>query len=658
MNKIALIFFIIFSVSLFPQEKYFIYFKDKGIENSTSLNKSSQFYSNAYQKLTTRSIERRIKVMGEAFITYEDIPVHQNYIDEIKKLDIEIIRELNWFNSISANLSKLQIEKVKLLPFIDKIEPVKKIYFRNEADYQTEGGLNLSNSKTYEYGPSFKQLELSDIPFVHSKKIEGKDVLIGVLDSGFDWQRHVSLKDRNVIAEFDYVFNDNVTANQAGDLPEQDSHGTYVFSILGGFDDSVMIGAAFNSSFILAKTEKIGSETSIEEDNYAAALIWMESLGVDITSSSLGYNIFDSGDSYTYSDMDGKTAVVTKAAELAFQRGVTTFTSAGNEGNNSWKYIIAPADGFNTIAVGAVNDSKNLASFSSIGPTSDGRIKPEIVANGVGIYGASAGTQTGYKISNGTSAATPIASGAAALLLSAHKHLKNTQIRSILLETSSNSASPNNQTGYGLISAKSAIEFPNIESNGSSFIIHKIIFNEKVNPSSVKFIRILADDLLEEYNMEKNGSYDFRLTLPQMIEGTVIKFQITFTDSMNNFYILPASGAFELKYGSDLIFYNLDDQNVTDDVEISDFFPSPFIPANHKSTRINFNSAGGEKFKIDIIDGSGQKVIGSNYTTIKGKNYFEWNGFSERGYLCASGVYYALIQLGDKDYGKKLVLLK
>ena len=159
-------------------------------------------------------------------------------------------------------------------------------------------------------------MNLSDVPIVHSKNINGNEVIIGILDTGFDWKLHNSLKDRNVIAEYDFIFDDSVTANQPGDSPSQDSHGTYVFSIIAGFADSILIGPAYNSSFILAKTEDVRSETHIEEDNYAAALIWMESLGVDITTSSLGYNIFDSGYSYNYSDMDGRTTIVTKAAEL------------------------------------------------------------------------------------------------------------------------------------------------------------------------------------------------------------------------------------------------------------------------------------------------------------------------------------------------------
>jgi hypothetical protein len=501
-------------------------------------------------------------------------------------------------------------------------------------------------------------MNLSDVPLVHSKNINGQNVLIGILDSGFDWELHNSLKDRNVIAEYDYIFDDSVTANQTGDSPTQDSHGTYVFSILAGFVDSVLIGPAFNSSFILAKTEDIRSETHIEEDNYAAALIWMESLGVDITTSSLGYNIFDSGYSYNYSDMDGRTTIVTKAAELAYQRGVSTFTAAGNEGNNSWGFIIAPADGFGTIAVGAVDEFGNRAGFSSRGPTSDGRIKPEVAAHGVNTYGAVAGTNNGYRFANGTSAATPIASGVAALLLSAHQHLTNTQIRSILLETSSNSVNPNNLIGYGIISAKDAIEFPNLEKRNNEYVLHKTFLDEKLIASSVNIVFYSGDDLLIAYPMTKTGDYNFTYTFPSRNSGDLIEFTIFYIDSQNTHYTLPQNGKYKFNYGSDIISLNLDIQSPTISYEVSDFYPNPFNPAMHRTTRINYYSSGKELFKLLLIDGAGQKVKEISTTTLAGDNYFEWDGFSDRGYLCSSGVYYALIQIGEKEYGKKLVLLK
>lgn len=656
--KFTLLLILLFSAQIFSQEKYFIYFSDKGNENSNSLSKNSEAYIEAVQNLSQKSIERRIKNMGEEFITYDDLPVYQNYINELEKLDIQIIRKLNWFNSISALLTPEKFEKVKTLPFVKSIEPIRKLYFQNDLQNITENPLYKISDTTYNYGSSFTQLNLSDVPFVHSKNINGENVLIGILDTGFDWELHNSLKDRHVIAEYDFIFNDSITANQTGDSPTQDRHGTYVFSILAGFVDSVLIGPAFNSSFVLAKTEDIRSETHIEEDNYAAALIWMDSIGVDITTGSLGYNIFDSGYSYTYSDMNGRTTIVTKAAEFAFQRGISTFTSAGNEGNNSWGYIIAPADGFNIIAVGAVNDLGNVAGFSSHGPTYDGRIKPEVVAYGVSNWGATSGTNNGYHFNSGTSAAAPIASGIAALLLSVHPHLKNTQIRSILLETSSNSSNPDNQIGYGIISAKNAIEFPNLANVNSQYVLHKTIFEDGVDPQSVKLFYGYDDMIIPEVGMNKDDDYNYSITFPQLIDGEEVTFYFTFTDSSNNNFRYPITGEYKFSYGSDIISYNLDLQPPVGNYEVSDFFPNPFNPSEHKTVGLFYKSVGNEIFKLAIIDGAGQKVTEISSITLSGQNYFEWNGYSEHGYLCASGVYYALIQLGGKEYGKKLILLK
>ena len=656
--KYLFILFLFLTSQVLSQDKYFIYFKDKGVENGTVLNKTSLAYSDAIKNLTEKSIDRRKKSMGEDFITFEDLSIHKNYINELKRNNIKVIRELNWFNSVSAYLTFEQIEIVKNLSFVKSVEPVKKLYFKKDFENIVETQLYKLSDTLYNYGLSFRQMDLSDVPIVHSKNINGKDVIIGVLDSGFDWKFHESLKDRNVVAEYDFIFDDNVTANQTGDNPSQDSHGTYVFSILAGFSDSVLIGPAFNSSFILAKTEDIRSETHIEEDNYAAALIWMESLGVDITTGSLGYNIFDNGYSYTYADMDGRTAIVTKATELAFQRGVATFTSAGNEGNNSWGYIIAPADGFNIISVGAINDAGNAASFSSHGPTYDGRIKPEVVAYGVSNYGAIAGTLNGYKFSSGTSAAAPIVSGIAAMLLSQYPYLKNTQIRSILLETSSNSANPNNQIGYGIISAKNAIEFPNLEFENGGFVIHKSILGNALAENSVGIIFQIADDLYETFPMTKEGSVDFVYQLPIKNIGDKLRVSFTYTYSQNNIYTYPQSGYFNLNYGSDIISLNVDVPSAVDFGVVSDFFPNPFIPADHKYVRLNFQSLGNEIFKLAIIDGAGQKVKEYSSLSIPGTNYFDWDGYADRGYLCASGVYYALIQFGGKEYGKKLILLK
>lgn len=648
------LFLLLLSALSFPQEKYFIYFKDKAVKQGESLSKENQHYKKASEELSDRAIQRRMKNLGDDFIFYEDIPINKNYIESLKSLGIKIIHELKWFNSVSARLTEDQIEKIKNLNFIEKIEPVKKIFFRKE--FVDDLTLNKESAAT-DYGQSFTQLNLSDIPIVHSKGITGENVIIGLLDSGFDWERHISLKNQNVLAERDFIFNDNVTADETEDQPGQHDHGTLIFSIIGGFDDNTMIGAAYKSSYLLAKTEDIRSETHIEEDNYAAALIWMEGLGVDITSSSLGYSTFDSPEeSYTYSDMDGKTTIVTKAAELAFLRGVSTFTSAGNEGNTSWYYITAPADGKNIIAVGAVSSTNQIASFSSRGPTSDGRIKPEVVAMGVSVFGAQAGTVDTYRFASGTSTSSPIASGIGALLLSAFSHLKNTQIRSIILESSANTQNPNNDIGYGLISAKNAIEFPNLELINNEFVLHKIFFRENIQNLSVVMNYSTDGINFEQLQPGFDGTFRYGFNIPSFAFGRNIQFYFTYKDSANNDIREPLNKNYQFNYGDLNISLNVAETNFNNYI-VSDPFPNPFLPAEHKSVKINFKSAGNELFKMAIIDGSGQKVKEISKLSTIGNNFVEWDGSSNHGYLCASGVYYLLIQLGGKEFGKKLILL-
>lgn len=652
----AILIIILFSSIILPQEKYLIYFKNKQVPKGETLSKSNQFYRNALEELSPRAIERRLKHLGENIITYEDISVNTDYINVLSSIGIEIIHELKWFNAVSARLTKDQLEGIKQLEFIDRTEKVKTISFKKPF---FEDNISLKQEFISDYGPSFTQLNLSDIPLVHSKGITGENVLIGLLDSGFDWETHLSLKNTDVLSEYDFVFNDTITANQSVDHPSQHDHGTFVLSIIAGYNDSSMIGAAFNSSYLLAKTEDIRSETRIEEDNYAAALIWMEELGVDITSSSLGYNIFDTpGQSYSYNDMDGRTTIVTRAAELAFLRGVSTFTSAGNEGNSSWFYITAPADGKNIIAVGAVNSSNQIASFSSRGPTSDGRIKPDIVAMGAGVYGASAGTIDGYHFASGTSTSAPIASGVAALLLSIHRHLKNTQIRSILLESSDNSINPNNEIGYGLVSAKRAIEFPNLEFINNKYIVRKIFFQENIIPNTVRMYYSSDGVNFIEASPTVDRIFRFSFDIPFYSQGQNIDFYFSYSDSAGVNSREPSAKNYKFEYGSLDIALNLDFPTDEVDYVVSNPFPNPFIPASHKSVRININSDGNEIFKMSIIDGSGQRVKQYNEITRTGLNVFEWNGYSDNGNICASGVYFLLVQLNGKEYGRKLILLK
>ena len=662
MKNYVLWIFIVFTSISFSQSKYFIFFKDKGVESSARLEKSSPVYNSALSLLSTKSIERRIKNLGEDnIITYEDLPLKEDYVFQLEQIGIKIENKLKWFNAVSAYLTEDEKIKVARLTFVEKIDPVKKFVFKSpELESSSQLFKQPDNLFDFDYGPSFGQLQLSDVPAVHSKGITGEGVLLGLLDTGFNWKNHESLEDATVVAEYDFIFKDNSTQNDSLDHPNQHGHGTLVFSIVGGFKEGSLIGSAFGSDFILAKTEDIRSEKHIEEDNYAAALEWMESYGVDITSNSLGYSTFDTPEfSYTYSDMDGKTTIVTKAAELAFRKGVVTISSAGNEGNTSWRYITAPADGINTLGIGAVDNSNQLASFSSRGPSYDGRIKPDVLAQGVGVYCATAGNFSGYSTASGTSVSAPIASGVAALLLSAYPHLKNTQVRSIFIETADNSSSPNNDRGYGLLSAVKAIEFPNLEESDGTFILNKMyLTNENIFPQTV-FVNYSTNGVdYTEKQMEFDDSLKYTFKLPYFFNDELVEFYFTYEDNTGASFRDPVSNNYKFYYGSLDISLNTDLNKTYTDYLVSEPFPNPFYPLQNTFTSISLKSSGNENLTIRIIDPLGQQVGFYNTITVDGENRFDWYGKNENGVPMASGVYYFLINLNDKQYSRNLVLLR
>ena len=640
--------------SIYAQQKYMVYFKDKGMANQTSLQKTSQAYTETVQSLSKRSIQRRIKHRGaDNFVTFEDVPLYQPYITELENSGAKIWNKLKWFNAVSLYADKDQIAKISSLPFVEKVEAVQTLsYKKDKIEEQSPRSFektSLDNTGlAYDYGSSLGQYALSDIPQVHAKGITGDSVVIGILDSGFRWKLIESLVSRKVIAEYDFVFHDNNTANEAGDVGSQDSHGTSIFSLIGGYKEGKIVAPAFNASFILAKTEDIGSETHVEEDNYAAALQWMDSIGVDITTSSLGYNEFDpSTFSYAYSDMNGKTTVVTKAVELAFtQFGISTFTSAGNDGNSPWHYIGAPADGFNVIAVGSVSNSNIKAGSSSFGPSYDGRIKPEIVTQGVLDYVASvSGTSTSaYGTASGTSAAAPIAAGIAAQLLSLYPHLTNVQIRQILLATAGNAASPNNEIGYGLLSSLKAISYPNLKKVDQSYSINKCFEGENILSQSVVLHLVQGVQTVDlPMSIGQKGVYS--TNLPSYNEGDALEFYFTYSDSNLTSVREPAVGKFSLtsiKYETPKA-YGLE-QN----------YPNPFNP----NTTIWYSIQNSRFVSLKVYD-----LLGNEVTTLvneektPGSYHVEFQAKLGNRQL-ASGVYFYVLKVGEKIEAKKMMLLK
>lgn len=546
--------------------KYWVYFTDKGqsAPSTGTLPETSPLYSKALKDLSLRALTRRAKVLPpDAVVSAEDLQLFQPYLQRIAAAGGIVVQQSRWLNAASVLLSPDHVAALAAYPFVNKVVPVV-VFTGMKNEVKTPP---LSKTAALNYGPSATQVQLIDVPSLHEIGITGHNVLIGMLDSGFRWRVHESLRTRHVIAEHDFIFNDDTTANQLGDSPIQDQHGTLTMSTLGGYMPGQLIGPAFDADFVLAKTEYIPTETRIEEDNWQAGIEWMEGLGVDVVSSSLGYNTFDPpGGGYTWvnGDFDGRTTVTAVAAARAARLGVVVCDAMGNEGNGNGTIgtMLTPADADSIISVGAVSFSKQLAYFSSTGPTNDGRIKPDIVSPGISVYCASTAGPGSYFYVQGTSLATPLAAGSAALILSARPELTPIQVRDALrnsaeplVDAVNFPTSPNNFTGWGLINAfKAALSFGPVFSNTpvvsgvdtTSIVGITVVSKFGLDPTTVMIhYAVGSSSVYNALPMAVDSSMFFptsgryRITLPRESLGTLVKFYVSASDSGANSYQSP-----------------------------------------------------------------------------------------------------------------------
>ncbi|MCH7774178.1 MAG: S8 family serine peptidase, partial [Bacteroidetes bacterium] len=390
-----------------------VFFNDKG-ENTSS------YFINPESVVSEKSLKRRAKVFEEGnLISNMDLPVNSEYIEKLVSLGFEVKQKSKWFNGVSGYVTKSEIGLISQLSSVKSLDVVHK--FKKDYSIEEDAGNQSQNNSGYQpdgvnslnYGPSFTQMNQINVPAVHDMGFTGQGITICSMDAGFDNLAHEVFSSMNIIAMWDFVDGDP-------DVSQGGSHGTSTLSTIGGFKEGKLIGPAFSSEFILARTEDIFSETPVEEDNWIAALEWADSIGVDVTTTSLSYLDYDPPfQSYTWEDMDGNTALITIAADLAVKIGIVVVNSAGNAGfNPDHNTLGAPADGDSVITVGAVTSAGDRSSFSSVGPTVDGRIKPDLMAMGSGVYVARSSSPTSYGTSSGTSFSCPILAGAAALVLS------------------------------------------------------------------------------------------------------------------------------------------------------------------------------------------------------------------------------------------------
>jgi len=425
--------------------------------------------------ISEKALNRRLTSRVNSDNLWQDYSVSQSYKNAIIKQGIEIQNESRWLNAVSVLCSVEKLEKLASYPFVKKIEPVvgykkRSIRFNN---------ISLPNNRDFDYGVAQPQIEQINVHELHNAGYTGEGVRILVMDTGFNLT-HSSLTNINVIAQWDVINDDNETANETTEESGngQDFHGTAVLSTMASFAPGDFIGAAFDAEYLLAKTEDVSQEIQQEEDNYVAGLEWGEANGADVVSTSLGYL-----DWYNYEDMDGNTAVTTIAVDLAVGLGMVCVTAAGNSGNDSWYYIIAPADADSVISVGAVRENGTIGSFSSHGPTYDGRIKPEVCARGVYTWCINPGNTSTYTQMSGTSLATPLVGAAIALIRQAQPNWSAMDVREAVLMTSSQAETPDNTYGYGIMNAQAAVEYNGNVGTDSSLEIPKSISISSIYPN-------------------------------------------------------------------------------------------------------------------------------------------------------------------------------
>ena len=448
--------------------------------------------STAAHRASEKALERR-GLRGN--VTEEqasdlDRAVYPGFLQQVQNNGAAIRQVSRWLNAVSVSATRKQLESLAQLSFVSRIEPVRRMV-RPPLPAVTpfDGSPTMMKSPAHQldYGPSYNQLDLMNVPAVHDLGYSGQGITVLMLDTGF-YKDHESIHPERILAEYDFLNNDGETQNETKeeDQAGQHNHGTHTYTALGGYSPGRLIGPAYECRYLLAKTESNAFENITEEDNYVAGLEWGEALGADIVSSSLGYL-----DWYVYDDMNGLTAVTTRAVLWATRLGMLVVTAAGNERHNSvWGgYIIAPADADSIITVGAVDAKGELAGFSGHGPTSDGRTKPEVVAQGVGVHCGSTGTDA-YTTASGTSLSTPLVAGCAALLLEAHPTWTPDDVRKAFMATASHADSPDNDYGWGIPDLLGATKYdPGSPSPEPTFAITRV-FPNPYSPSSHRNLEI------------------------------------------------------------------------------------------------------------------------------------------------------------------------
>lgn len=424
---------------------YWVFFTDKGYDSRHDMETA---LSTLELDLSSRAAARRAKLGKYRLVDEQDLHVSDEYTRIIEEIAGRKIRHTSrWLNAVSCDLSEEMVTAINNLRIVKRVTPVRS-FIRQAENVQVPELPEFNPPRRdhqLDYGRSLQQAAFINVPDLHDLGYRGRGILMGLMDAGFNNLDHVCFEDLDVVAAYDFV-NDDDNVGDEDDMGDGD-HGTKTLSIIAGFDPEQMIGIAHEASFVLAKTENTDWERQVEEDAWVAAVEWMDTLGVEVVSSSLTYM-----DWYDYEDLDGNTAITTIAADRAAAVGMVIVCSAGNSGNGHYprNKIGSPADGDSVFAIGATNADSVPVGFSSQGPSYDGRIKPDFTTFGTSVRVASSIRDDGYAAGAGTSFSAPAIAGLCALLIQAQPMLTPITLRQALRETSSRSDDPDTLAGWGI----------------------------------------------------------------------------------------------------------------------------------------------------------------------------------------------------------------
>lgn len=538
MKKLLLLGALLVAAVAIAQEDALVFFADK--ENVTAS------IANPITILTQKAIDR--KALHNIAIDALDVPVNEAYITQLKNISgITVHAKSKWLNAVYVRGSQSAIENLTNLAFITEVEFADKSLNRTPFQRPTEDKFKIEKQESrivYDYGAARNQAEQIAADFLHEQDFTGEDMIIAVLDSGFpNVMTNPAFSDivseGRLLGTYDF-------AERQTNVDGTGSHGAQTFSDIGAFLDGAekFVGTAPDASFYLFRTEFAPTENPVEEAWWVEALERADSLGVDVVNTSLGYQDYDNPSyDHTYEDLDGETTIAARGGNLAFQKGMLLVTSAGNDGNG-FTFVATPGDSKGILTVGAVDAGGDYVDFSSIGPTVDGRIKPDVMAQGRDA--AVVDRDGNVTFNSGTSFSSPIMAGAIACLWQSRQEVKNNRLMDLIRQNSHLFNNPTNEMGYGIPDfeeAYHALQILGTEDQmlKETFAIYPNPVTDVFNvsfPQQLERAVVIIYDVLGKQVLEKEiSAVENKVNISELSGGVYIA-SIAAEGVINNFKIL------------------------------------------------------------------------------------------------------------------------